>query len=379
MNTQSSFLLRWRGRQQGPFPFAVIESKLDGNEIGMAHEILVEGRWITLKECFEKLNSKQQAESNRIAEIERTAAAALSKNTALRIQSAPSQPKDLGGNQDDDLHHFNVSDCVKKAWRLTVGNLVETVVGLIMCSCISLIVIAINTGVYIWSFTNFILSLWSKNPVISLLSITCLIIMTILSCMVIGAVWAGVWNLFIGLVRGQTRGLGNLFSGFKINLWQSAVSQPATMVMLSIILFVPLIIYIEGLFLVFSISFTSSSLGSLAIQTMAYFKGLQVYVGFIFTALFSLALFSYFLITHFLFAAPLIIDRQISFLQATKISNQLVSQQFWSIFGLFFLAGIIAYSGFLILGVGWILTYPLAFMCLAVAYVSIFDEVEVDT
>jgi len=44
------FLVRWRGRQEGPYAGPVIEAKLASNEIGLLHEIYYEGKWITIRE-----------------------------------------------------------------------------------------------------------------------------------------------------------------------------------------------------------------------------------------------------------------------------------------------------------------------------------------
>jgi len=44
------FLVRWRGRQEGPYAGSVIEAKLASNEIGLLHEIYYEGKWITIRD-----------------------------------------------------------------------------------------------------------------------------------------------------------------------------------------------------------------------------------------------------------------------------------------------------------------------------------------
>ena len=44
------FLLRWRGRQEGPYSGTVVEAKLAAHEIGLQHEIYYEGKWVTLRD-----------------------------------------------------------------------------------------------------------------------------------------------------------------------------------------------------------------------------------------------------------------------------------------------------------------------------------------
>jgi hypothetical protein len=46
----SNFLIRWRGRQEGPYTFAAIEAKLAANQIGLLHEISYKGQWITIRD-----------------------------------------------------------------------------------------------------------------------------------------------------------------------------------------------------------------------------------------------------------------------------------------------------------------------------------------
>lgn len=66
-----TFFLRWRGRQEGPYPLAVIEEKLSTNQIGLLHEINRNSQWLTLREFMAErqavLRAQQQAreEQNR--------------------------------------------------------------------------------------------------------------------------------------------------------------------------------------------------------------------------------------------------------------------------------------------------------------------------
>src|ERR1043166_7446409 len=58
----ATFLLRWRGRQEGPYSSAAIEAKLAANQIGLLHEILCDGRWLTLREYFAEREAALVAE-----------------------------------------------------------------------------------------------------------------------------------------------------------------------------------------------------------------------------------------------------------------------------------------------------------------------------
>jgi TM2 domain-containing membrane protein YozV len=52
MSEPQEYKLRWRGRETGPYALPEICRKLDDHEIGMGHEILRQGAWITLDEFF---------------------------------------------------------------------------------------------------------------------------------------------------------------------------------------------------------------------------------------------------------------------------------------------------------------------------------------
>jgi len=46
----AQFLVRWRGKQEGPYPAAVIEAKLAANDIGLLHETFYQGKWVTIRD-----------------------------------------------------------------------------------------------------------------------------------------------------------------------------------------------------------------------------------------------------------------------------------------------------------------------------------------
>ena len=58
----AQFLVRWRGRQEGPYPAAVIEVKLAANEIGLLHEIFYNGKWVTIRDYVAERETVLRAE-----------------------------------------------------------------------------------------------------------------------------------------------------------------------------------------------------------------------------------------------------------------------------------------------------------------------------
>ena len=55
-------LIRWRGRQEGPYSPAIIEQKLAANEIGLLHEVFHNSQWVTLRDYLAAQEAIQRAE-----------------------------------------------------------------------------------------------------------------------------------------------------------------------------------------------------------------------------------------------------------------------------------------------------------------------------
>ena len=69
----AKFLVRWRGRQEGPYPASVIDAKLAANEIGLLHEIFYNGKWVTLRDYITEREAVLRAELQAREEQERRA------------------------------------------------------------------------------------------------------------------------------------------------------------------------------------------------------------------------------------------------------------------------------------------------------------------
>ena len=60
--TSGPLMIRWRGRQEGPYSPAIIEQKLAANEIGLLHEVYHNSQWVTLREYLTEQEATQHAE-----------------------------------------------------------------------------------------------------------------------------------------------------------------------------------------------------------------------------------------------------------------------------------------------------------------------------
>lgn len=381
---KADYMLRWRGRQQGPFTLEQVERKLEENAIGMLHEIKAQNQWMTLRAFLDLVEAERRAEAERLAAIERAAAAALALNSEIRGRTPADQfnadtDRNLSKVNQAGQNRIDVSDCFKKAWQLIIKNPVETIIGFLMVNFLAGIMLAIYWGVLFLGLGSFSASIASKNLVVLVLSIICFIAISLIYYLVFGALLGGLWHLFLKIARGESGSLGDLFAGFKIRLLDLGIGLLLPQLVSSFVFLMPLIIYFEILIFLYFTTTAVYSFSNLFGGTSLFFTGLFFWVGLILTSLISLIFLTYYFLTRFLFVSALIIDKKISFLKATAASVRHISVHFWSMLGLVLLAIIIALSGSLFFGVGIIFTYPLAFMSLAVAYTVVFDSVDIHT
>jgi len=88
----TKFLVRWRGRQEGPYPASVIESKLAANEIGLLHEIFYEGKWVVIRDYIAERETILRAENQARQEQQRR-----------EREEAERQAKELENQQQSEL------------------------------------------------------------------------------------------------------------------------------------------------------------------------------------------------------------------------------------------------------------------------------------
>jgi hypothetical protein len=86
-STSAPLLIRWRGRQEGPYSLAIIEQKLAANEIGLLHEVYHNSQWVTLREYLTEQEATQHAERLAHEEAERRAREAEERKAREREES----------------------------------------------------------------------------------------------------------------------------------------------------------------------------------------------------------------------------------------------------------------------------------------------------
>jgi hypothetical protein len=130
----TEFLVRWRGRQEGPYTAAVIEAKLAANQIGMLHEIAHNGQWITLRDYFAEREAVLRAERQAREEQERRAREEAERQAREREEQLRAVLATEGAATDGNYEKLPVSEIqnarqptttprVKWPWVILVGVL----------------------------------------------------------------------------------------------------------------------------------------------------------------------------------------------------------------------------------------------------------------
>ena len=79
-----------------------------------------------------------------------------------------------------------------------------------------------------------------------------------------------------------------------------------------------------------------------------------------------------YLAVGYVFALPLVIDKQMDFWTAMEVSRRVVHQHWWSIFALVIVLALVALAGFVLCGVGALISVPVASAALMFVYEDLF-------
>ena len=245
---------------------------------------------------------------------------------------ANSVPSDFDGDYDLDI-----VACLTTAWRLFQKQF-STLFGPTM------MYLLICFGLGIFGALPYI------GPLFSLCS------------MVIGGpLMAGLYVVYLRVIRGETPPLGSVFDGFRKMFGHLFLGQWVA----GILAFVPLLAGILVLF--FSVGLT---------VIMALVKGSASWPTFEVLAP-GLALFllgvpvSIFLTVNWMFSLPMILDQRLDFWTAMKRSARQVRRHWWSCLALLVVMSILNFAGALCCLVGLVVTMPISMLVLMCAYETV--------
>ena len=79
-----------------------------------------------------------------------------------------------------------------------------------------------------------------------------------------------------------------------------------------------------------------------------------------------------YLAVGYVFALPLAIDKKMEFWTAMEVSRRVVHEHWWSMFALVIVLALVAFAGFLLCGVGAVISIPVASAALMYVYEDLF-------
>jgi uncharacterized membrane protein len=183
---------------------------------------------------------------------------------------------------------------------------------------------------------------------------------------VYGPMMCGIYLALFRRRRGEVVEFGILFKGFDY-FGESIVATLIHYVPMVMIIIPFYIVLYGGLFLIAQRGAEPDPSSVLAYVVVLMVLGLVMVVLIILISV------------MFMFSYPLIVDRKMSGLDAVKLSARGALGNFWSLFGLLLLNGLIALAGVLLCYVGVFLALPVTFAATAVAYEQVFGMGEVQS
>jgi uncharacterized membrane protein len=217
-------------------------------------------------------------------------------------------------------YELDIGDCISKGWELVKKNF-WPVVGVT-----ALVMLAMGA-------VNQIFGLFSRSAINEMVvqhqftpgAIAIVIAVTIISAPVYTVFTAGLFKYFLKLIRGESAGVGDAFSGFGPSIGQLIVFSVVQMILL---LIGYALCIIPGIYL-----------------SVAWY-----------------------------FAIPLIIDRRMNFWEAMELSRKMVNKHWIIIFAFLIVYGLLALAGMIACCIGIFVTMPIGFAALMYAYETIFSK-----
>ena len=255
---------------------------------------------------------------------------------APQLISAPAKahfgPSDYDGDYDLD-----VVACLTSAWSLFQQQF-STLFG--------------PTMMYLLILLG--LSIFGALPYIGVLFSLC--------SFVIGApLMAGLYVVYLRVIRGETPPLGSLFDGFRRMFGHLFLGQWVAGILASLPLLAGFIVLFFSLGLTVIMGLAKGSASWPAFAVLAPGLGL-ILLGLPVTV---------FLTVNWMFSLPLILDQRVGFWTAMKRSWRQVRRHWWSCLALLVVMSILNFAGVLCCLVGLVVTMPISMLVLMCAYETV--------
>ena len=172
-----------------------------------------------------------------------------------------------------------------------------------------------------------------------------------------GVFYGGLYYYYLGKMRGEPRTVGDVFEGFK----RAFVPLMLSTVLTTLLSAVVVLLFCGPLFwaLVQNAAVLKTAPASFNFPEITPLVGAGMFFGFVFLAYLSIG---------WIFTFALIIDHGLGAWTAMEVSRRVVTRQWFRVFFVAFLGGLLAMLGLIGLFIGVFLTLPLAFGALLYAY-----------
>ena len=250
--------------------------------------------------------------------------------------SAPTEANSIPSDFDGD-YDLDIVDCLTSAWRLFQQQF-STLFGPPM----------------MYVLITFGLSIFGALPYIGPLFSLC-------SMVISGPLMAGLYVVYLRVIRGETPPLGSLFDGFRKMFGHLFLGNLAVGILASLPLLAGFIV------LFFSVGL--SALMGLAKGSASWpaFAALAPGLGLILLGL----PVTVFLTVNWMFSLPLILDQRVGFWTAMKRSWRQVRRHWWSCLALSVVIAILNFFGMLCCLVGLLVTVPISILATMYAYETV--------
>ena len=170
-----------------------------------------------------------------------------------------------------------------------------------------------------------------------------------------GVFYGGLYYYYLGKMRGEPRTVGDAYAGFKRGLG-SLVGATVLTTCLTLLVIVSFIG--PALWPVLRETLAGEA-GAMEMPTLSLFSGVAVFLGFLIVMYLSVS---------WVFSFALIVDQGLGAWSAMEVSRRVISKQWFRVFFVLLLGGIVALLGLIGIVVGVILTLPLGFGAILYAY-----------
>ena len=250
--------------------------------------------------------------------------------------SAPTEANSIPSDFDGD-YDLDIVDCLTSAWRLFQQQF-STLFGPTMMY----VLIAFGLGIF------------GALPYIGPLFSLC-------SMVIGGPLMAGLYVVYLRVIRGETPPLESVFDGFRKMFGHLFLGQWVAGILASLPLLAGFIVLFFSLGLTVIMGLVKGSVSWPAFEVLAPGLALSL-LGVPFTI---------FLTVNWMFSLPLILDQRVGFWTAMKRSWRQVRRHWWSCLALSVVIAILNFFGMLCCLVGLLVTVPISILATMYAYETV--------